>query len=372
MADVRLVRLCKSFGQVEAVKNFSLKVADREFVVLVGPSGCGKTTVLRLVAGLEEPTSGEIMIDGKLVNHVPPKDRDIAMVFQNYALYPHMTVFENMAFALRLRKMGKSLVREKVERTAQLLGLGHLLRRKPGELSGGERQRVALARAIVREPKLFLMDEPLSNLDAKLRVQMRAELIKLHRHLGITTVYVTHDQVEAMTMGHRIAVVNHGLLQQMDTPLNLYQYPVNRFVAGFIGSPSMNFHPGRLEEFQGKLTLHLGQLCLTLPAEMAEKVKAAARREVIFGIRPEHIYPAPLVAARADNGTSQVTASVDLVEPLGPSLLTYLKIENLDFQALFEANTQVQPGDTLKVAFDLKKAHFFDPETEAALLAKPV
>ncbi|MCM8768138.1 MAG: sn-glycerol-3-phosphate ABC transporter ATP-binding protein UgpC [Candidatus Omnitrophica bacterium] len=367
MAWVKLVNLCKNFDLVVAVKNFSLEVADKEFIVLVGPSGCGKTTILRLIAGLEELNSGEIWIEGKLVNHLPPKDRDVAMVFQNYALYPHMTVFDNIAFGLRVRKLPRLRIEEKVKTTAELLGLGQLLRRKPKELSGGERQRVALARAIVREPKLFLMDEPLSNLDAKLRVQMRAELIKLHRHLGITTIYVTHDQVEAMTMGKRIAVMDNGLLQQVDSPLNLYQYPANQFVAGFIGSPSMNFFLARLEESQGKLAVILREISLPLPPEVSRRLLDRKMKNVILGLRPEHILPANLFPSEAK--FPKVPATVDVVEPLGVSTLVYLKVKNLDFLACFDGTVKIKPGDFLEVVFDMRNAHLFDPDTHRSLLA---
>src|SRR5581483_1489121 len=284
MARVVLDRVTKKFGEVAAVNDVSLTVFDREFLVLVGPSGCGKSTILRLVAGLEDVSSGEIRVGDGLVNDVAPKDRDIAMVFQNYALYPHMSVFDNLAFSLKLRRVPKQQIRQRVQQTAATLGLEGLLERKPKQLSGGQRQRVALGRAIVREPQVFLMDEPLSNLDAQLRVQTRAELIKLHRRLEATVIYVTHDQVEAMTMGSRIAVMRDGVLQQMDTPTGLYDRPANMFVAGFIGSPSMNFLSGRLERHNGSLQVTAGDLVLDLPPERAAGADSANTQEVVVGV----------------------------------------------------------------------------------------
>ncbi|MCA1596735.1 MAG: ATP-binding cassette domain-containing protein, partial [Chloroflexi bacterium] len=324
MSSVTLADLCKSFKDIVAVDNVNLQIQDKEFLVLVGPSGCGKTTALRMIAGLEEATSGEIRIGDRVVNDVSPKDRDIAMVFQNYALYPHMTVYDNMAFGLRLRKkpglfgarvFSEADIRQRVSDAAQILDLGPYLKRKPKELSGGQRQRVALGRAIVREPKVFLMDEPLSNLDAKLRVQTRAELIKLHRRLGITTIYVTHDQVEAMTMGDRIVVMNHGVVQQCDTPLNLYHSPVNKFVAGFIGSPGMNFAPVTLRPNGAGIDIAGDGFSLRLPSELASRLngQASQPRSVEFGVRPEDLsVRAPGEQIPEDQPTFRAT--VDVVE----------------------------------------------------------
>ncbi|MEQ8224838.1 MAG: sn-glycerol-3-phosphate ABC transporter ATP-binding protein UgpC, partial [Candidatus Eremiobacterota bacterium] len=291
MAEVILKNVWKIYkGNVEVVKDVSIDIKDKEFLVLVGPSGCGKTTTLRMIAGLEDITKGDIFIGEKKVNDVSPKDRDIAMVFQNYALYPHMNVYENMAFGLRLRKYSKDQIDKMINDAAELLSIGHLLKRKPAELSGGQRQRVAMGRAIVREPQVFLMDEPLSNLDAKLRVQMRAELQKLHHRLGITTVYVTHDQTEAMTLGDRIVVFNGGIIQQADTPLVLYSKPANKFVAGFIGSPSMNFFEVKIVGKEDNLFLEGDKLNLKIPSEFASQLKDWVDKEVVFGIRPEDIY----------------------------------------------------------------------------------
>ena len=371
MAQVRLNAVTKSFKEVTAVDAISLDIADKEFMVFVGPSGCGKTTALRMIAGLEEITSGEIWIDDVKVNDVPPKDRDIAMVFQNYALYPHMTVFENMAFGLQLRKVPKAEINTRVENAATMLGLADLLKRKPKQLSGGQRQRVALARAIVRQPKVFLMDEPLSNLDAKLRVHTRAELIRLHRALGITTIYVTHDQVEAMTMGTRIAVINQGRMQQCDAPLNLYHHPVNKFVAGFIGSPAMNFLPATLVAKGSEIAVDLGDFTLPLPAVQSAQVKHKAGQSVTFGIRPEDIFDRtiapPALAASPDTATVQV----DVTEPLGSSIFAYLKTAKNEFIASLDSDTIARPGQPLEIVFDMARAHLFDTETEESLLERP-
>ncbi len=367
MAQVKLHKLSKRFRSVVALDDFSLEIADQEFLVLVGPSGCGKTTALRCLAGLEEPTSGEIYIGDRLVNEVSPKDRDIAMVFQNYALYPHMNVYENMSFGLKLRKLPRPEIERRVQEAAAMLGLEQLLRRKPKELSGGQRQRVALGRAIVREPKAFLMDEPLSNLDAKLRVQTRAELIKLHRRLGITTIYVTHDQTEAMTMGDRIAVLNLGKMQQVDTPLNLFHHPANLFVAGFIGSPAMNFVKGTLVASNGSTLVEAAPLTLQLPAAHAQKVAQHVGREVVFGVRPEDIYDRALQPPlRMDEGNC-CTLDVDVTEPMGANVYAYLTAGPHSLIADLKSETQARIGGKLEVAFDMSKTHLFDPETELAL-----
>lgn len=393
MAGVTLKNLTKVFGKnVVAVNNVNLEIEDKEFLVLVGPSGCGKTTVLRMIAGLEEATSGEIYIGDRLVNDVSPKDRDIAMVFQNYALYPHMTVYENMAFGLKLRRTPKpnippalrflfgwllpglfynrippKEIRRRVEEVAKMLALESLLNRKPKELSGGQRQRVALGRAIVREPKVFLMDEPLSNLDAKLRVQTRAELIKLHRRLGITTIYVTHDQVEAMTMGDRIAVMNEGKIQQVDTPLNLYNSPANRFVAGFIGSPSMNFVPARVEGSPEGLYLVMDGLRLKVPPDKTDKLLPYKDKEVWFGIRPEDIFDSQLAPIPASDHNRAV-AIVDVIEPMGDRTYLYLTVGNdISLIANVEAETQAKEEEKLPIVFDMNKSHVFDKETDQAI-----
>ena len=368
MAQVRLNAVTKSFKEVTAVEALSLDIADKEFMVFVGPSGCGKTTALRMIAGLEEITSGEIWIDDVKVNDVPPKDRDIAMVFQNYALYPHMTVFENMAFGLQLRKVAKAEIKTRVEHAAAMLGLAELLKRKPKQLSGGQRQRVALARAIVRQPKVFLMDEPLSNLDAKLRVHTRAELIRLHRDLGITTIYVTHDQVEAMTMGTRIAVINMGRMQQCDAPLNLYHHPVNKFVAGFIGSPAMNFLPATLVEHGTGIAVALGDFTLPLPTLQSEQVRDTAGQPVTFGIRPEDIFDRTIAPPSLTASSDTTTVQVDVTEPLGSNIFAYLKTAQHEFIASLDSDSIARPGQPLEIVFDMARAHLFDPVTEQSLL----
>ena len=370
MAGVRLVNLTKQFKEVTAVNDLSLEINDKEFLVFVGPSGCGKTTALRMIAGLEEITSGEIWIDGRQVNDVPPKDRDIAMVFQNYALYPHLTVYENMAFGLRMRQVAKEVIQERVERVATMLDLRELLKRKPKQLSGGQRQRVALARAIVREPKVFLMDEPLSNLDAKLRVHTRAELIRLHRNLGITTIYVTHDQVEAMTMGNRIVVMYHGVMQQVAAPLDLYHHPANKFVAGFIGSPSMNFLEATLTARGSKVVVDLGEFQLALPEHYAAQVQGAVGRKVIFGIRPEDIFDRTIAPASLANATDTSTALVDVTEPLGANVLVYLKAGTFDLIASLDSKTIARAGEKLEIVFDMERSHLFDRETEASFFTE--
>jgi multiple sugar transport system ATP-binding protein len=381
MASVTLRDLTKEFKEVVAVNKLNLEIRDKEFLVLVGPSGCGKTTALRMVAGLEESTSGEILIGDRVVNDVSPKDRDIAMVFQNYALYPHMSVYDNMSFGLRLKRtptgkpwpfnatrtFSKQEIDRRVNEAAKLLGMETLLQRKPKQLSGGQRQRVALGRAIVREPKVFLMDEPLSNLDAKLRVQTRAELIKLHRRLGITTIYVTHDQVEAMTMGDRIAVMNAGLMQQCDTPLNLYNHPANVFVAGFIGSPAMNFVPVTVKAEGDTVKLDAGSFSVALPADKAAVAKAKVGSECTLGIRPEDIYDAQLAGLVKPMPGNTVKVGVDVVEPLGNDVEMYLTAGPHALIAMINNKTAAKAGDQVDVVFDMDKSHLFDKATEAAI-----
>jgi len=366
VARVVLKNLSKWFRSVVAVDDLSLEIEDKEFLVLVGPSGCGKTTALRCVAGLEEASSGEIYIGDRLVNDVSPKDRDIAMVFQNYALYPHMNVYDNMAFGLKLRKFPRPEIERRVKEAGEMLGLGGLLKRKPRELSGGQRQRVALGRAIVREPKVFLMDEPLSNLDAKLRVQTRAELIKLHRRLGITTIYVTHDQTEAMTMGDRIAVLNDGKMQQVDSPLELYNHPANMFVAGFIGSPAMNFLEATLRGADGDVYVETEMLRLRLPPGHAGTVRDRVGQRVVFGVRPDDIYDRSLGPAVGDGDTATLT--VDVTEPMGSTVYVYLTAGKDALVADLDAETAAKDGEPLEVVFDMGKTRLFDPETELALV----
>jgi multiple sugar transport system ATP-binding protein len=381
MASVTLKELTKEFKEVVAVDKVDLEIQDKEFLVLVGPSGCGKTTALRMIAGLEEATAGEILIGDRVVNDVSPKDRDIAMVFQNYALYPHMSVYDNMSFGLRLKRtptgspwpfnskrtFTKEEIDRRVKEAARLLDLDKLLHRKPKQLSGGQRQRVALGRAIVREPKVFLMDEPLSNLDAKLRVQTRAELIKLHRRLGITTVYVTHDQVEAMTMGDRIAVMSGGVVQQCDTPLTLYNHPANMFVAGFIGSPAMNFLPATVVAEGASVSVDCGSFKVELPASIRDKASAYAGKEVIFGIRPEDIYDKNLEGLVKPAPGNTIQVGVDVVEPLGSDVEIHLTTGERQMIAKIDSKTTAKIGDTIDVVLDLEKSHLFDKDTEAAI-----
>jgi len=348
-----------------AAKDVNFVAEDKEFVVLVGPSGCGKTTVLRLIAGLEEISSGEIYIGDKLVNKMPPKDRDIAMVFQNYALYPHMTVWDNMAFALKLRGESKAEISKKVDYAAELLGIESMLKRKPGQLSGGQRQRVALGRAIVRNPKVFLFDEPLSNLDAKLRVAMRAEIVKLHRTLENTMIYVTHDQVEAMTMADRIVVMKDGVIHQIDTPLNIYNNPANVFVAGFIGSPAINMMEGKLLARDGALHFDNEDISLKITDDQAQKLKNYENKPIIMGIRPEDLYD-----ARHDSmaeAPQPFTPVCDLVEPLGNEFHVVLKIGKQSFVARLDPKDLPQVGKELPMTADMTKAHFFDPKSEKNL-----
>jgi len=362
MSKVVLENITKKFGNTLVVNNQSLEIKDKEFLVLVGPSGCGKSTTLRMIAGLEEITSGNIYIGDKLVNDVPPKDRDIAMVFQNYALYPHMKVYENLAFALKMRKVPKSQIDERVKQVAKMLDLEEYLDRKPGQLSGGQRQRVALGRAIVREPEVFLMDEPLSNLDAKLRVQMRAEIKLLHEKLHATMIYVTHDQTEAMTMGERLAVLCKGEIQQVDTPLKLYNSPVNKFVAGFIGSPAMNFIHGKITVSNGEYVFTDGKLNLVIDNnKVTNGVKSFADKDVILGIRPEDIHSAKHTEG---NKLNVVSSIVKVTEPMGCETYVYLLVNETTLIAKLHANTSATMGQPYKLFLDMSKVHFFDPMTE--------
>jgi len=365
MASVTYEHVSKKFGDVLAVNDLSIHIPDKEFLVFVGPSGCGKTTSLRLLAGLEEVTEGNIYIGDRLVNDVPPKDRDIAMVFQSYALYPHMTVYDNMAFGLKLRKTPKKEIDRRVHEAAKILGIENLLDRKPKQLSGGQRQRVAVGRAIVREPQVFLMDEPLSNLDAKLRVQARAEISKLHLRLGTTFIYVTHDQMEAMTMGTRIAVMKEGLLQQIDSPQTLYDQPSNVFVAGFIGSPSMNFIDAKIIEQDNKLALDCGDFVVEVPEDRAATYRPYIGKDVIFGLRPEDIHDAEYVPSGIKK--AEVETKVDVTELMGAEVIVYLVTENLQFLGRFDPRTSARVGDKITVAFSMDRMHIFDKETEMAI-----
>jgi multiple sugar transport system ATP-binding protein len=356
----------KRFGDVVAVNDLNIHIEDKEFLVFVGPSGCGKTTSLRLLAGLEEISDGNILIGDRVVNDVPPKDRDIAMVFQSYALYPHMSVYDNMAFGLKLRKTPKADIDRRVKEAADILDIGHLLDRKPKQLSGGQRQRVAVGRAIVREPAVFLFDEPLSNLDAKLRVQTRSQLTRLHQRLATTFIYVTHDQVEAMTMASRIAVMRDGLLQQIDTPQHLYDHPNNVFVAGFIGSPSMNFFDATLVESDGKLEVNTGGFRLEVPAEKAAEWRQFKGREVIFGIRPEDVHAKPFVPPGILE--SDIKSRVDVTELMGNEIFLYLMTkDDKQYIARVDPRVQTHPGDELDLAINMSNAHIFDPKTEVSL-----
>jgi len=366
MARVFLEGVTKKFGTVTAVNNVTLEIPDKQFTVLVGPSGCGKTTALRLIAGLEEATAGNIYIGERLVNDVAPKDRDIAMVFQNYALYPHMSVYDNMAFGLRLRRYPRAEIDRRVKEAAALLGIEQLLDRKPKQLSGGQRQRVALGRAIVREPQVFLMDEPLSNLDAKLRVQTRAEIKKLQARLQTTTVYVTHDQVEAMTMGDVIVVMRDGVIQQVDSPLNLYEKPANMFVAGFIGSPAMNFVPARLVARDGTTVLDAEGFAMEVPPDIAALAKDWVGREVIFGIRPEDIQDRAF--ARDAHPGWVLRATVDVHEPLGSDVILYLSVGPHSIVARVNAHSEAKMGQVTEVVFNMRKLHLFDPQTHQAII----
>jgi multiple sugar transport system ATP-binding protein len=369
MASLSLKNIYKVYaGNVTAVRDFNLDIEDKEFIVFVGPSGCGKSTTLRMIAGLEEISQGELNIGDKLVNDVAPKDRDIAMVFQNYALYPHMSVYDNMAFGLKLRKVPKAEIEKKVKEAARVLDIEHLLDRKPKALSGGQRQRVALGRAIVREPKVFLMDEPLSNLDAKLRVQMRTEISKLHKKLQTTFVYVTHDQTEAMTMGTRIVVMKDGLIQQVDTPQHIYDHPTNIFVAGFIGSPQMNFMDAKVEEKNGKVALVFGDDTVVLPEDKAVAVRKGGYigKDVIMGIRPEDLDDSAEFIAK--HPESIVSATVEVTELMGAETYIYLAKGKSNIIARVNGSSKAQVGDVLKLALDTSKIHVFDKETENTVI----
>ena len=373
MANVTLRHIYKVYaGGVTAVNDFNLAIKDKEFIVLVGHSGCGKSTTLRMIAGLEEITEGELYIGDKLVNDVAPKNRDIAMVFQNYALYPHMTVYDNMAFGLKLRKVHKTDIDKKVKEAAKILGIEEYLQRKPKALSGGQKQRVALGRAIVREPQVFLMDEPLSNLDAKLRVQMRTEITKLHNRLATTFIYVTHDQTEAMTMGTRIVVMKDGFIQQVDSPQNLYDYPCNKFVAGFIGSPAMNFIDCTLVQEEGGVFARFGENKILIPEGRIAKLtdKSYIGREVILGIRPDDIHDEEVFIQNYPQAT--VSAYVELIEKLGFETLLYLNIsgkEDENIIARVNPRSTVMMNDTVKMVFDPNRIQLFDKETEISILS---
>ena len=369
MASLSLKNVCKVYPNgFEAVKDFNLEIADQEFIIFVGPSGCGKSTTLRMIAGLEDISSGELYIDDKLVNDVEPKDRDIAMVFQNYALYPHMSVYDNMAFGLKLRKTPKDEIDQKVRNAARILDLEHLLDRKPKALSGGQRQRVAMGRAIVRSPKVFLMDEPLSNLDAKLRGQMRVEISKLHQRLETTIIYVTHDQTEAMTLGTRIVVMKDGVIQQVDSPQNLYDKPCNKFVAGFIGAPQMNMIDAAVGKDGSDVTLSFGGHTVALPEGKAKKLEEAGYvgKTVTLGIRPEDLHDEESFLSMSPK--SVFDATIRVYEMLGSEVLLYFDIDDADFTAKVNPRTTARPGDTIQLALDLEKIHIFDKDTELVVL----
>jgi multiple sugar transport system ATP-binding protein len=365
MASVTYEHVSKTFGDVVAVSDLDIHIPDKEFLVFVGPSGCGKTTSLRLLAGLEEITEGDIYIGDRLVNDVPPKDRDIAMVFQSYALYPHMTVYENMAFGLRLRKTPKQEIERRVQEAAKILAIQELLDRRPRQLSGGQRQRVAVGRAIVRDPYVFLMDEPLSNLDAKLRAEARAEISKLHKRLGTTFIYVTHDQIEAMTMGTRIAVMNAGVLQQIDSPQVLYDTPANVFVAGFIGSPAMNFIDAKLVDRNGRVALDCRDFILDIPEGRTNIYRPHVGREVVFGIRPEDTHDPDYVAPGIQQAL--VEAKVDVTELMGNEVIVYLVTEHTQFLGRFDPRTAARVGNKMHVALNMGRIHVFDRQTEIAI-----
>lgn len=379
MASLSLKNIVKRYpGGVTAVSDFNLEIKDKEFIILVGPSGCGKSTTLRMIAGLEEISDGELYIGNKLVNDVAPKDRDIAMVFQNYALYPHMSVFDNMAFGLKLRKVPKDEIKRKVEEAARILDITHLLDRKPKALSGGQRQRVALGRAIVREPQVFLFDEPLSNLDAKLRAQMRTEISKLHQRLGTTFIYVTHDQVEAMTMGTRIVVMKDGIIQQVDSPQALYENPVNLFVAGFMGSPQINFVDCKIEEKDGKLFVVFGsedtkttkgkKYYIELPESKTKGdiLKPYIGKEVVMGIRPENLHDEEMYISSATTGI--IECKVEVTELMGAETFLYLNCEGSNFTARVSPRSTARATDVIKIALDVNRIHLFDKETEKAIV----
>jgi multiple sugar transport system ATP-binding protein len=365
MASVTYTNVVKQFGDVKAVDDISFQVEDKEFLVLVGPSGCGKTTALRCLAGLEEVTSGEIKIGDRVVNEVAPKDRDIAMVFQSYALYPHLSVYDNLAFGLKLRKTPTEEIKQRVNKAAEILGIQDLLQRKPRQLSGGQRQRVAVGRAIVREPKVFLFDEPLSNLDAKLRVAMRAEINKLHQRLETTFIYVTHDQVEAMTMATRIAVINKGKIQQIDNPQTLYDHPANLFVAGFIGSPAMNFFSGRMRKEDGKILVDTSDFIVQMPGVRNTLYEKYVGKDVVFGIRPENIHDANFTPPNIHGETVQF--KVDVTELMGNEIFLYLVSDKNSCVARIDPRSTYRPGQQARVIFDMEKFHLFDAQTETAI-----
>lgn len=365
MASVTFDHVYKRYPNNVVVKDLNIEVADKEFLVLVGPSGCGKSTSLRMLAGLEEISEGEIRIGDRVVNNVAPKDRDIAMVFQSYALYPHMTVYDNMAFGLKLRKTPKQIIDQRVREAAKSLGIEHLLDRRPRQLSGGQRQRVAVGRAIVREPAVFLMDEPLSNLDAKLRVEARSFISKLHQRLETTFIYVTHDQVEAMTMGTRICVLSIGELQQIDTPYNLYHNPRNKFVAGFIGSPSMNFLNATLKQDNGNLVVDTGVFQVNVPAKKADPFRSHVGKKVVFGIRPEDLHDADYQPPGIT--PALVEANVDVVEQMGNEMILYLEQGGTNFIARTDPRTRARVGGRLGVVIDVDNMHIFDTDTELSL-----
>ena len=362
MATVECRNLTKIYeGGVKAVDNANITIQDKEFLVLVGPSGCWKSTTLRCIAGLEEITGGELLIDGKLMNDVAPKDRDIAMVFQNYALYPHMTVYDNMAFGLKIRKYPRKEINARVHEAAQILDIEELLDRKPKALSGGQRQRVAVGRAIVRKPKVFLFDEPLSNLDAKLRVQMRTEISALHNRLQATMIYVTHDQIEALTMGDRIVVLRDGLIQQIGTPLGLYNQPVNRFVAGFIGSPPMNIMRVALKEEAGKIFIDEGDFQIEIPPHLADPIRPSVGKDILFGVRPED-----LIYSETPAKLNDIKTTVSVVEPLGSEIHLYLTTASSQLISRVPPRYELHVGDEAHFHPDLEKLHFFDIDTEKA------
>jgi multiple sugar transport system ATP-binding protein len=366
MAEVALRNVFKSYDDVVAVSNISLDIPNQEFVVLVGPSGCGKSTTLRMIAGLEEITAGEISIGGEVVNDVPPKDRDIAMVFQNYALYPHMTVAENMSFGLKLRKFPKAEIKQRVDNAAHILDITELLGRRPKQLSGGQRQRVAMGRAIVRNPKVFLFDEPLSNLDAKLRVQMRTEIKRIHQKVKTTTVYVTHDQVEAMTLADRVVVMHSGKIEQIGTPNDLYHHPKTRFVAAFIGSPAMNLVPARVETDGSGLSVRLCEtLRFPIPESRAAHLRAYTGKEVVFGLRPEHITE---TRGREKGSGHEFSITLDVVEPMGMDTMVFFKVDGIEVCGRVEPSAAKGPGETMQLLANLDHMHLVDPTTNAVIL----
>ena len=364
MAEVRLEKICKLFDDVVAVDDFNLSIQDKEFVVLVGPSGCGKTTTLRMIAGLESITSGDVYIGDRLINKLPAKDRNIAMVFQNYALYPHMTVFDNMAFSLEMRKRSKDEIKERVQEAAEILGIEGLLLRRPKQLSGGQRQRVALGRAIVRKPGVFLFDEPLSNLDAKLRVQTRLELKKLHERLATTAVYVTHDQIEAMTLADRIVIMNEGVIMQTGNPMEVYDNPKNLFVAGFIGSQATNFLNVRIYGEKGRLHAKSNNFKLTIPDSLYDRFVKAKNRKVILGIRPEHIYDKEIKGAFQEGETLKVT--IDVVEPIGSEIILLASCGSDQMTARVDPQTRAKPQAEMEFLLDMSRTHIFDKVTKEA------